>query len=527
MASESASSEADLASAPAPGGPALLEMRGMTRRFGATLALDAVDFALYPGEIHALLGENGAGKSTLMHLLSGLLSPDAGTISLEGRPVMLTSPRAARSRGIAMVHQHFALVPAFTVAENLALDDAGEGRKSRAMAESTARSLQRASALGWELPPHATVGSLSVGLQQRIEITKALASDARILIFDEPTAVLAGDEVEELFAVLRRLRAQGAAIALIAHKLSEILAVADRVTVLRRGRRVAGCPVAETDAAQLAAWMVGASLAPAQTGTRPPDSPTSDQKALPGPDFRANALTVLGERGDTAVRGLSLEVRAGEILAVGGVDGNGQVELAEALTGLRPVLSGSMTWQSRTCCPDFWPRTGYIPQDRRRSGLAVQMSVADNLLFLAVRDPAYRRGPLLRLRALRALAEELVRKFDVRTPSLDLRAAGLSGGNQQKLVVARALHGDPEWIVALNPTRGLDLGATRFVHEQLRQARARGAAVLVISTDLDELAALADRGAILSRGQLHPYDFHDLDRLQVGLLLGGENSAAV
>ena len=422
-----------------------------------------------------------------------------------------------------MVHQHFTLVPAFTVAENLALDAPTRGRQALRpyRAEAAAEhALATARSLGWELPSAARVADLPVGMQQRVEIVKALATDARLLIFDEPTAVLSRNEIGELFEVLRRLRATGKTVLLIAHKLSEILAIADRVTVLRRGRRVASCLVQETDAEQLAAWMIGA--APTSSAPSPiPDPVRLMADTSVAPALNAVGLRVRGDRGEQSVHGIGLTVGRGEIFGIGGVDGNGQTELAEALTGLRPCEADTLTWGAQPFQPGRAPRLGYIPQDRRRMGLALSMSVADNLLFDAVREPEFRVGPLLRRRALGDLAESLMRDFDIRASGPGLPAAALSGGNQQKIVVARALRGAPELIVAMNPTRGLDIGATRFVHSQLRLARNRGAAIVLISTDLDELAALSDRAAILSNGELSSVNLRDADETQIGLLLGG------
>jgi simple sugar transport system ATP-binding protein len=520
-------------------------MQGIVKRYGTLRALDGVDLEVRAGEIHALLGENGAGKSTLMQVLAGLTQPDAGTITLAGQRVRIGSPRAARALGIAMVHQHFTLVPAFTVEENLALDAPGRGLTANysAATEATA-ALKRAADLGWQLQPTAKVSELPVGAQQRVEIIKALATDARLLIFDEPTAVLAGDEVEELFQVLRRLRDEGCAVILIAHKLAEILAVADHVTVLRRGHRVASCPVGATDAPQLAQWMVGAAQVTDQQPLENREIREKVQNEEPTPDAQnpkseirnpkssdaplllsASELVVRGDRGEVAVDHLSLSLHAGEIFGIGGVDGNGQTELAEALVGLRALESGTIRWKEGPFVPGYTPRVGYIPQDRRRSGLAVTMSIEDNLLWDAVRAPAFRRGPFLRRRELHRLAASLRRQFDIRTPSVSLPASALSGGNQQKIVVARAFYAQPEWIVAVNPTRGLDIGATRFVHAQLRQARERGAAIALISTDLDEIAALADRAAILSGGHLTEFRADHSDRTQIGLLLGGLGTA--
>lgn len=508
----------------------LLKMEGITKRFGENTALSRVDFDIRAGEIHALLGENGAGKSTLMHILSGLLRPDSGSIMLNGSSVRIASPQVARKNGIAMVHQHFALVPAFTVAENLALDTESRFGKRFSLTESSRPALERAYALGWSLDPSARVSSLPVGTQQRIEIVKALTTNAKLLIFDEPTAVLSPNEVEDLFTVLRRLRDEGNGVILIAHKLAEIMAVADRVTVLRRGVRVASAQTSDTNPEQLAEWMIGEKptlVLPEKTvsASTPSEAgegcPQDRMRAV----FQASRISVLGDRGETAIQDLNLELHAGEIYGVAGVDGNGQTELAEALTGLRPLKSGTLTWRGEPFDPKARPITGYIPQDRRRVGLAVTMSVKDNLLFDASQQPKYRKGFLLNTRALRELAANLIEQFDIRTSGANAPASSLSGGNQQKIVVARALHNRPEWIVAMNPTRGLDIGATRFVHNQLRKAKAEGTTVLLISTDLDEVQTLADRSAILSAGRLTEVALEGASQTDIGLLLGGVKQA--
>ena len=514
-------------------------MRGITKRFAAVTALHDARLAVHSGEIHALLGENGAGKSTLMHILAGLTTPNSGTIYLDGQPVSLSTPRASRQAGIAMVHQHFTLVPAFTVEENLALDADYRGKRLSYRASNAAQqTLDRATALGWNLPRWSRVAELPVGTQQRVEIVKALATNARLLIFDEPTAVLAGAEVEELFSVLRQLRDEGHSIILIAHKLAEILAVADRVTVLRQGRNIATTEVANTNAPQLAAWMIGSAdketrrqgdKAKEETGNREMEIGAvlpNTQHPIPNTLFSAANLHIRGDRGELAIRDVKIEVGAGEILGIGGVDGNGQTELAEGLVGLRALETGGILWQGQKFVAGQHPRVGYIPQDRRRAGLATSLSVESNLLFDAVRDPAYRQGLFLQRGKLARLAQTLIDAYDIRTPSAHTPASSLSGGNQQKIVVARALHAQPEWIVAVNPTRGLDIGATRFVHAQLRQAQARGAAIVLISTDLDELAALSTRQAILSGGILTPYHGESRDSTQIGLLLGGIVSAS-
>ena len=552
-------------------------MSGITVRFGAATALNGVDFEIVPGEIHAILGENGAGKSTLMNVLSGSLKADRGEIKIDGKEARIDSPRAARRFGIAMVHQHFTLVPAFTVAENLALDardtkSGGAGRRSGlgwSALDDAAHALEQARSLSWPLSPDARVSDLPVGTQQRVEIVKALATGAQILIFDEPTAVLAGSEVQELFTALRRLRAEGRAIVLIAHKLGEILDLADRVTVLRLGNKVVTASRSEIDAPKLAGWMMGASSALANApdgvrlagsindpahpeGTRPsaerpPDVNANAGAALlqaarkdsNGPEtphldepetndaFTATDCIVLGDRGEQSIRGVSFAVRPGEIFGIGGVDGNGQAELAEALVGLRPLHSGVLKWRGEAFRPGALPSAGYIPQDRRRSGLAVTMTVEENLLLDAVSEPEFRSGPFLRSRALKAMASDLMERFDIRASSGQAPVSSLSGGNQQKIVVARALRSKPEWIVAVNPTRGLDIGATRFVWEQLRGARRRGAAIVLISTDLDELAALSDRAAILSAGSLTPALLDRSRAEEMGLLLGGLGASAI
>ena len=517
----------------------LLAMQGIEKRYGATIALNGVDFEARGGQIHALLGENGAGKSTLMQILAGLTRPDAGQIRLNGNAAAIDSPKEARRQSIAMVHQHFTLVPAFTIAENLALDQPVSHFGKYEAKTAAQPALSRAESLGWKFDPNSRAADLSVGTQQRIEIVKALATDANLLIFDEPTAVLSPPEINELFRVLQALKGEGKAVILIAHKLAEILAVADVVTVLRRGARAAHLPVADTDAPQLAALMMGEAAgigvrvsgvenSAEADGVKTIQNPKSKIQNAPTPDtrhpipaFLAEQIDIRGDRGDKAIAGLSLSVGAGEIFGIGGVDGNGQAELAEALAGLRLISSGKMTWNGGGFRPGIAPNTGYIPQDRRRAGLAVTMTIEENLLLEASRQAKYRAGPFLKRRELRTLAADLIQQFDIRTPSALLPASALSGGNQQKIVAARALHSNPEWIVAMNPTRGLDIGAIRFVHAQLRKARERGAAIVLISTDLDEIFALSDRAGILSQGSLAPLDLSAGNAAEIGLLLGG------
>ncbi len=502
-----------------------VEMRSISKRFGSNLALNNIDLQLRTGEIHALLGENGAGKSTLMHILSGMMRYDSGEIIVEGVPAKFSSPRDARALGISMVHQHFALAPALTVAENLALDAVSpRGISFAALASrfhynpliAAGPALTMAQQLGWQIDPDRRVADLSVGEQQRLEIIKALATDARVLIFDEPTAVLIGDEIDELFNVLRTMRDQGRAIVLIAHKLAEIMAVADLVTVLRKGNKVlAGVSIANTSPAELAANMVGGLTAEKVPNTAPSNSPTATATAssVQRPVCTAIDISVEDDRGGAPIRNLSLDVNSGEIVGIGGVDGNGQKELAEALAGLKPIFSGTLDVVGTG--------VGYIPQDRREEGLALSMAVSDNLIIGAVQSSDFCKGPFLRKSKLTELSAALMSKFDIRAANSDVLASSLSGGNQQKIVVARALQADPAFIIAVNPTRGLDIGATRFVHDQLLVARDRGAGIILISTDLDELAAVADRTAILSGGVLTSYESNISSSEEIGLLLGG------
>ncbi|MFQ3676477.1 MAG: ATP-binding cassette domain-containing protein [Fimbriimonadaceae bacterium] len=457
-----------------------------------------MSLTLAPGRIHAVLGENGAGKSTLMGVLAGFVLPDAGTVTLDGRPVPLGNPAECRRAGIAMVHQHFALVPAFTVEENLALAAIDRPFRPVRFEDAATRALNLAADLGWSFDPKARTGQLPVGVQQRLEIVKALATDAPVLIFDEPTAVLSPTEVEDLFRVLRNLRDQGKVIALIAHKLSEVLSVADEVTVLRRGRFVAESPIASVDAVTLAQWMVGDLPAP-QLPLPPSDSPEG---------LSVESVVARGARGETAVRGVSFQVRRGEILGVGGVDGNGQIELAEVLAGVIAPVSGRVAWGNLDA-PEPPQRldygevsVAYIPQDRQRDGLALRFSIRDNHLVTGHRRVELSKRGLLLMGAVRLWSRSLIDRFQVKANSTEDLVGGLSGGNQQKVVVSRSLDKVPDLIVAVNPTRGLDIQATDYVHEQILSAARKGAAVVLISTDLDELAALSSRRVYLSRGAL-------------------------
>lgn len=464
----------------------MFDVRGVWKSFGVVRALEDVSTAFQAGEIHAVLGENGAGKSTLMNILAGFVIPDRGSVLLDGAPIPLGRAAECRKMGIAMIHQHFTLVPAFTVEENLALARSPRlyrGLRVGALSEPSKRHAER---LGWEIDTRERTANLPVGVRQRLEIVKTLAGaggEARVLIFDEPTAVLAPEEVDEVFRALRELRDEGKVVILIAHKLREVMSVADRVTVLRRGKVVARAPVSGVTESQLAEWMVG-DLGGGGLGRGP---------LVPTPGLEVRDLWVRGDRGNDAIRGLSLEARRGEILGIGGVDGNGQIELAEALAGVR-------RFRGEIHIPG--PLLAYIPQDRQLDGLALSMSIEDNLLIEGVRHRDLTVGPFLRRPAIRTWADGLIARFQVKAPSATTTIDELSGGNQQKVVVARALDRLPDLLVAVDPTRGLDLKATGYVHDQIRQAAAQGAAVVLISSDRDELSDVADRVLFLRGGAL-------------------------
>lgn len=451
----------------------MLKVERVSKSFGPVRALRDVSVEFLPGEVHAVLGENGAGKSTLMSVIAGFVVPDSGAASIEGRALPFGRPHEVKAVGIEMVHQHFMLVGALTNAENFALGTLESLRGTLDAAKVSQKLESTSKELGWSIDPRERTGSMPVGAQQRLEIVKALAGDARVLILDEPTAVLSPSEVEDLFRVLRRLRDEGKCVVLIAHKLSEVLSVADRVTVLRRGEHVVTEQAAKVDAQGLATWMVG-DLPPSST---PLDASTGETL------LKVDDLRVFGERGQEAVRGVTFEVRAGEILGIGGVDGNGQIELVEALFGLRRH-EGSIAVNGPI---------GYIPQDRHGHGLALDMSVLDNFLIGV---------PFTDRRSLTERAKTLVNDFEIKLGSLGAPVRSLSGGNQQKLVVARVLSQAPGIVVAHNPTRGLDVRATAYVQERLIHAARNGAAVLLVSTDLDEIAAVATRTLFIKRGEL-------------------------
>ena len=495
-------------------------MRQITKRFPGVLANDRVDFEVAVGEVHALLGENGAGKTTLSNILTGLYRADEGEIELYGEPARFRSPREALHAGIGMVHQHFRLVAPFTVAENVVLgDDRAEGRSfllhPRAIEQRVAELGER---YGLGVDPEARIWQLSVGEQQRVEILKALYRDARILILDEPTAVLTPQEAELLFGTLRAMAADGKAVVFISHKLHEVTSVAHRITVLRGGRKVTTVTAAESTQRSLAALMVGREIAAARRVER--TTPIGDVT------LSLEHVRVGGDRG-LALKDVSLQVRAGEIVAVAGVAGNGQRELAEAVAGIRDLESGHVRVAGRALHHGD-PRSAiaagvaYVPEDRLGTGLAPSLSVAANVVLKSYREPPVSRGPIIVLRRMRELALSLIRRYDVQTPGPETPVRNLSGGNLQKLVLGREFEGDPRVLVAGQPTRGLDVGAIETVHVHLREAAAKGLAVLMISEDLDEVLALADRILVMYEGEIRgELDARSATVEEIGYLMAG------
>jgi len=501
--------------------PAAVELRGITKRFPGVVANDAVDFEAAEGEVHALLGENGAGKSTLSNILTGLYRPDEGEIALRGAPVSFTSPRDALDAGICMVHQHFRLVPPFTVAENVILGDhRGEGKK---LMVHPRRIEQRVAELGRRyriaVDPRARVWQLSLGEQQRVEILKALYREARILILDEPTAVLTPQEADSLFETLRVMADEGRTIIFISHKLHEVKAVSDRVTVLRGGKTVDTVQTKDATQRSLAALMVGREVALAERVER------AGEVGAPVLDVRD--LWAAGDRGGDALRGVSLTVRAGEIVAIAGVAGNGQRELAETVTGMRPAVRGEVAvdgkrLHSGDARAAIRAGVAHVPEDRLTTGVAPSLSIASNVVLKSYRGKSVTRGPLLRLGAIREHAAALIERYDVRGGGPELPARRLSGGNLQKVVLAREFHGSPRVLVVASPTRGLDVAAIETVHRYLREAAADGVGVLLISEDLDEIRALADRIFVIYEGAIvGELDARTATVEEIGLLMAG------
>ena len=503
--------------------PLLLELLGITKRFPGIVANDHVDFELAKGEVHALLGENGAGKSTLMNILYGLYHPDEGEIRLEGKRIRIDSPRDAIDRGIGMVHQHFMLIPVMTVAENIVL--ATEPTKGPfldlASAEKRVRELSKQ--YGLTVRPEAKVASISVGMQQRAEILKALYRGAEILILDEPTAVLTPQEASELFTILRSLQEDGKSIIFISHKLNEVLEIADRITVLRQGKKIDTVPREGATREGLARLMVGREVV--LSVEKPPAEPGETL-------LEVKDLVVADERGLEAVRGVSLEVKAGEIVGIAGVDGNGQSELIDALTGLRSPSAGTITAAGENltsanarACLDAG--VGHIPEDRQVRGLVLDFTLAENLaLHDYAKEPNSRWGWLYPGRLIER-AGRLLKEFDVRGGRPQTLAAALSGGNQQKVVIAREVSRDPRILVAAQPTRGLDVGAIEFVHRRLVKERDEGRAILLVSFELEEILSLSDRILAVYEGRIVGEYEPGVSEEELGIAMtGGRERAA-
>ena len=495
-------------------------MRKMRKYFPSSdvLAADDVDFSVRQGEIHALVGENGAGKTTLMSILYGLVHPDSGEIRVNGDHAHIHHPNDAIRAGIGMVHQHFKLIPSFTIAENVMLG-IEPGQLGFVDAEDESESVrQLAEDFGLPVDPQAVVADISVGMQQRVEILKTLQRDARILVLDEPTAVLTPQEVRELYNVIRQLAADGRTIVLITHKLLEVKEVADRVSVMRRGRMVATEDVADVTVRDMANLMVGREVV----------LRVDKEAGVPGdPVLEVENLLVAGAGGIPAVFGISLELRAGEILGIAGVSGNGQTELVEALSGLRPVDGGSVSLDGEDVTFSAVRDRrelgmAHVPEDRMHMGLNLQTTLDENVIVTVYqRSPWSERG-IFRFDAVREFAQRIVRSFNVRSARLGEEIHTLSGGNLQKLVLGRELDGHPRLIVANQPTRGLDIGSIEFVHQTLIEARDNGAAILLVSVELDEIFALSDRVAVMFEGRIMAvHDVAELDEESIGLLMAG------
>ena len=495
-----------------------LELRGITKRFPGVVANDDIDLTVEPGEVHGLLGENGAGKSTLMNILYGLYTADEGEVRIDGARVDFADPGDAIAAGIGMVHQHFMLVPVFTVAENILLG-AEPVDRFRRFDRQAARSAVEAVSERFGLPvdPDAIVEDLPVGLQQRVEILKALHRDARLLILDEPTAVLTPQEADGLFASIRDLTAAGRSVVFISHKLREHRAIADRITVLRRGRNIGTVDAATASSQDLANMMVG----------RPVELVVDRSPSIPGAaSLTISGLRVEGPDGAVLVHGVDLTVHRGEIVAIAGVEGNGQTPLVEAITGLRPiaageVLLGELPLAGASRKEILRAGLGHIPEDRNEHGLVGSFSIADNLVLNLWDDAAFAEGRTRRFDVIAAHAERVVEAFDVRTPSIHTPASSLSGGNQQKVVVAREFDRPIEALVAAQPTRGVDVGSIEYIHQQLVAKRDAGTGILLVSSELDEVIALADRVAVMFRGRLVGPFPTPVSKEALGLMMAG------
>lgn len=498
-----------------------LEIRHVTKRFPGVLANDDVSFNLRKGEIHALLGENGAGKSTLMNVVYGLYAPDEGEFLINNKPVEINGPHDAINYGIGMVHQHFMLVPVFSVTENMILGSEVTKGTSLDLKRARREILEISEAYGLDVNPDAIVEDIPVGVQQRVEILKALYRKAKILVLDEPTAVLTPQEADDLFRVMRHLTEKGVSIIFITHKLKEILKVADRVTVMRRGKVVGHTTPAETDQQGLATMMVGRDVL--LEVEKAPAKPTDIVLEI-------SDLTIKDERDVSVVKDISFAVRAGEILGIAGVQGNGQTELAEAITGLRGIASGTITLSGENI-PFERPRylvehgMGHVPEDRHKHGLVLPYNLADNLVLCTYYQKPFAGRMLMRnQQAVFENAEGIMTRFDVRAPGVDVAASTLSGGNQQKVIVGREFSRGIKVLVANQPTRGLDVGSIEYIHQEIVKMRDEGVGVLVFSAELDEILSLSDRIAVMFRGEIVTIvDAKEATRDKLGLWMAGSH----
>ncbi|AYF98300.1 ABC transporter ATP-binding protein [Protaetiibacter intestinalis] len=493
-----------------------LELRGITKRFGSLVANDAIDLVVEPGQIHALLGENGAGKSTLMNVLFGLYQPDEGEILLDDVPQHFAGPGAAMAAGIGMVHQHFMLIPVFTVAENVMLGHEPSKLGVIDLPEARRRVREISDRFGFDIDPDALVEDLPVGLQQRVEIVKSLSRDARVLVLDEPTAVLTPQETDELMTTMRALADAGTSIVFITHKLREVKAVADTITVIRLGKVVGeASPTESTD--ELAALMVGRDV----SLTVEKDAPKLGEEA-----FVVEGLTLFGPGGTLLLDDVTFSIREGEVLAIAGVQGNGQTELTETIVGLREKAIGSIRLYG-TEIIDANVRqvldsgVGFVPEDRKVDGLVAEFSVAENLMLDRSVGAPFAKGAAIDFARRDAFADDAIAEFDIRTPDRETLVGRLSGGNQQKVVLARELGRELKLLVASQPTRGVDVGSIEFIHERIVEVRDSGVPVLVVSTELDEVIALADRIAVMYRGAIIDIVPADTPREQLGRLMAG------
>ncbi|MBE3591768.1 MAG: ABC transporter ATP-binding protein [Thermoanaerobacter sp.] len=496
---------------------AILEVRNITKRFPKVVANDNVNLTVERGEIHAILGENGAGKSTLMNIIYGLYKPDSGQLIFDGEELNISGPHEAIEKGIGMVHQHFMLIPVFTVAENIVLGAEPKGiTYDRKKANDLIREISQRYHL--EIDPDAKVKDLSVGLQQRVEILKAFYRKAKLLILDEPTAMLTPQETQKLFEIMRELVKQGMSIIFISHKLEEVLQISDRVTVMRRGKAVGTLKTKETNEQELANLMVGREvvLRIEKSEYKPGDVVLSVEN-----------LTVVDQQNVTRVKDVSFEIREGEIFGLAGIDGNGQLELVEAIMGLRPKKSGSVFFYGKDVT-NFSTRQlyregiSYIPQDRQADGLVLDFTIAENLILREYKEPTYSRSGVIQYKKVYENAEKKVKEFDVRPPEYMLKARNLSGGNQQKVILAREVGYNPKLLIAVQPTRGMDVGAIEYIHRRILELRDKGAAIFLVSLELEEIMSLSDRIGVIYNGQLMDIlDGKTAIREQIGMLMAG------